>query len=113
MVYGSPGEAMGKRRFPWRALAAISLIVAVLSGIFFSTIWARWGPAETDIAGSSPALSAALVISIVTCCVSTVTSFSSLALSWRADRRQARETDLKIAQLELQLEEARAKRPLN
>ena len=59
MVYGSPGEAMDKRRFPWRALAAISLIVAVLSGIFFSTIWARWGPAETDIAGRSPALGAA------------------------------------------------------
>ncbi len=48
-------------------------------------------------------------VSVCTLMVSIIGTASAILLGWRADRRQARETELKIQQLELQLAEARAK----
>ena len=49
----------------------------------------------------------ALIISVLTFCVSAVGMASTVALSWRSDKRQSQESSLKIQQLELQLAEMR------
>src|SRR5262249_41990050 len=57
-----------------------------------------------------PLLNASLLtimISRVTCLVSTVGAFSTMLLAWRLDRRQSQETALRIAQLQTELERSR------
>jgi hypothetical protein len=56
-----------------------------------------------------PILDASLtvIISGVTCLVSTLGAFSTMLLSWRLDRRQSRETELRIAQLQIEVERSR------
>jgi hypothetical protein len=56
-----------------------------------------------------PALDASLTVLIsgVTCLVSTLTGFSTLLLSWRLDRRQSKETALHLAQMQFELDQAR------
>jgi hypothetical protein len=44
--------------------------------------------------------SVTLVISGVTCAVSSLGAFSAMWLAWRADRRQAREQELRFAQMQ-------------
>jgi hypothetical protein len=51
--------------------------------------------------------SLAVIISGVTCLVSTVGAFSTMFLAWRLDRRQSRETELRIAQLQIEVERSR------
>jgi hypothetical protein len=87
----------------WRVITTISIII-----MLFSIIASILLP-FLSFGGAAGGINWALLISVVTCFVSTVSTFSSLWLSWRADRRQAREADLKIAQLEIQLKEARSK----
>jgi hypothetical protein len=48
-----------------------------------------------------------VLISGVTCLVTTIGSFSAMLLAWRLDRRQSRETALRIAQLQVDLERSR------
>jgi len=48
-----------------------------------------------------------ILISGVTCLVSTMGAFSTMFLAWRLDRRQSRETSLRIAQLQIDLERSR------
>ena len=57
-----------------------------------------------------PLLNASLLtimISGVTCLVSTVGAFSTMLLAWRLDRRQSQETALRIAQLQIEVERSR------
>jgi hypothetical protein len=54
-----------------------------------------------------PDASLTLIISGVTCLVSTVGAFSTMLLAWRLDRRQSRETELRIAQLQIEIERSR------
>ena len=52
-------------------------------------------------------LSLTVIISGVTCFVSTVGAFSTMLLAWRLDRRQSQETALRIAQLQIEVERSR------
>jgi hypothetical protein len=70
------------------------------------------GGTQTDIpplAQPAPITEASLtvIISGVTCLVSTLGAFSTMFLAWRLDRRQSRETELRIAQLQIEVERAR------
>jgi hypothetical protein len=112
-------------KVPWRSIAIISIFFAVLSGLLFLSrlVFSRDFLLAFEIARQAIMQEAEqrrqqinggdsiLIISGVTCAVSTISTFSSLWLSWRADRRQAREMKLKIAQLEIQINEARAQNP--
>jgi hypothetical protein len=53
-------------------------------------------------------ISPAVVISGVTCFVTTLGALSTMVLAWRLDRRQSREMELRIAQLQSELQ-ARAR----
>jgi len=48
-----------------------------------------------------------VLISGVTCLISTVGAFSAMLLAWRLDRRQSRESELRITQLQIELERSR------
>ena len=62
------------------------------------------GEPPTVIQQSSPLL---LWIPAITCVTTAIGTFSAIALAWRADRRNAIEQALKIAQLERDLAEAK------
>jgi hypothetical protein len=51
----------------------------------------------------------ALIVSSIAAFVSAIGTASTVLLGWRADRRQSEELKLKVRDLELKLEEARAK----
>jgi hypothetical protein len=55
----------------------------------------------------------ALIITFGTFIVSTISAISTVWLAWRGDRRQSHEFELKIQQLQLQLQEARELKTLN
>jgi hypothetical protein len=53
-----------------------------------------------------------LCVSTLTSLISAIGTISSIILSWRSDRRDAREKELRIAQLERELEAAKRERQL-
>jgi hypothetical protein len=59
---------------------------------------------------AAPLLDATLTVLIsgFTCLVSSVGAFSSMLLSWRLDRRQSRETALRLAQMQIELDKVRS-----
>jgi hypothetical protein len=48
-----------------------------------------------------------VLISCVTCFVTALGSFSAMFLAWRLDRRQSREAELRLAQMQIELDKAR------
>jgi hypothetical protein len=90
------------------ALSALTLISAA-STFFWSFALPLWGPNELEgrqFISLDWIPMAALVTSFLAFVVSGIGTASTVILGWRSERRESK---LKIAQLELQLAEARAK----
>jgi hypothetical protein len=97
----------------WKAVAAIFASVAVLSGLvaIFSVESALVVTRDPAPGGEQGWGFSATLIATITCVVSTISTVSSLWLSWRADRRQSREMDVKLTQLQMDLERQRQHPP--
>jgi hypothetical protein len=95
-------------------IALIAAIVWVVAAGMFSIHTRGPGSSSAVAPRDWDASSLAVLISGVTCLVTTITSFSTMILAWRLDRRQSREdrrqsreTSLRIAQLQVDLERSR------
>jgi hypothetical protein len=102
-----------KQKRPPRVRAAIT-IVSALFGIISFVVVAYFAPVYEEKRNATEILiqNIALVtagISALTLIVTSVSTASNIVLGWRNDRRLDRESQLKIQQLELQLEEMRQK----
>jgi hypothetical protein len=92
MLSGKLGKKGAKmsQSYPvrWKVVAAIAS-VAVLSGLVATVpFFGEPRVGSSSSGGESGGLSSTLV-AIITCVVSTISTISSLWLSWRADRRQS------------------------
>ena len=88
------------KAFAW--LGLISLVLFFI-GIGLAVVQ------SSDLSATNYVGLFAVLISVVTLIVATVGTAFTIMLGWRADRRQNEEFKLKIEQLELDLDEARAK----
>jgi hypothetical protein len=84
-------------------VAGIAAVIYVVAGLVSFTTEMMNGGIEVADRGAS----LTVLISGVTCVVSTLTAFSTLLLSWRLDRRQSREAELRFAQMQIELDKAR------
>jgi hypothetical protein len=101
----------------------IGFVIAVIAAlVFVAAVVSTFSPIGLAGPPKSPALpglpqvqtpppvqdaSLAMLISGVTCLVTTIGSFSTMILAWRLDRRQSREAAFRIAQLQVDLERSR------
>ena len=93
-------------------IAGIAAIVFVDAAGIVPAPFLHSGTARGPASAATPApildASLTVIISGVTCLVSTLGAFSTMFLAWRLDRRQSRETELRIAQLQIEVERSRS-----
>jgi ABC-type Fe3+ transport system permease subunit len=92
-------------------LAAILsfLVYVIVLAVWFSLFWDDLHShlVQTSISDAPTIAVVTLAFSGITSVLATLGTASTILLGWRSDRRQAKESKLKMEQLELQLADAR------
>jgi H+/gluconate symporter-like permease len=88
-------------------LCQISLAAAFLTFVYAMATMRFYAPPGPPPGGPQEIAAIALLVSIAAFVVSFVGTVSTLVLGWRAERREAVESRLRIAQLEKQAADAR------
>ena len=104
----------GRSRWFRLAIAFALAFVIVLALIFAYAIQGAAPQAGPPLPGPTPApapppsSSSALLLGLGALCFTGIGTISSVILGWRSERRQAAESRLRVAQLEMQLAQAKA-----
>jgi hypothetical protein len=91
-------------------VALLFVSISIASIITLLIIYKRFTPRGVSSVPLSSNVT--ILITAVTAIVSAIGTISTIILAWRSDRRDAREKELKIAQLEQELAASKEKPPL-